>query len=218
MRYILATPILAGGQAYAADAPASRPNIVYIMADELGYFEPGFMGGETIQTPNLDRMAAEGIRFNNFFAGSSVCAPTRCCLMTGKHSGHASVRANGGGTPLRADEVTIASLLKQRGYATGGFGKWGCGGRSSTGVPERHGFDVFFGYYDQVHAHTYFPPYLIRNSKEVPLPGNSGGTAGKTYSQYVIHKAAMDFIREHHQRPFFAYLPYTPPHGLFNIR
>ena len=217
MRYILATLILTGGQAYAGEAPASPPNIVYIMADELGYFEPGFMGGETIQTPNLNRMAAEGIRFSNFFAGSSVCAPTRCCLMTGKHSGHASVRANGGGTPLRADEVTIASLLKQRGYATGGFGKWGCGGRSSTGVPERHGFDVFFGYYDQVHAHTYFPPYLIRNSQEVPLAGNHGGTSGQTYSQYVIHEAAMDFIREHHQRPFFAYVPYTPPHGSFNI-
>ena len=137
--------------------------------------------------------------------------------MTGKHSGHASVRANGGGTPLRADEVTIASLLKQRNYATGGFGKWGCGGRGSTGVPEKHGFDIFFGYYDQVHAHTYFPPYLIRNSEEVPLKGNNGGTAGQTYSQYVIHEAAMDFIREHHQQPFFAYLAYTPPHGNFNI-
>ncbi|MEO8496708.1 MAG: arylsulfatase, partial [Planctomycetota bacterium] len=201
--------------AFAADAP---PNIVYIMSDELGYYEPGFMGGKNIQTPNLDRMAAEGIIFRNLFAGSSVCAPTRCCLMTGKHSGHTSVRSNGGGTPLRADEITIASMLKPLGYATGGFGKWGCGGRDSTGVPEKHGFDVFFGYYDQVHAHTYYPPYLIRNSEEVPLAGNNGGSNGKTYSQYVIHDAAMNFICENAKaKPFFAYLPYTPPHGNFDI-
>ena len=200
-------------------AAADKPNIVYIMSDELGYYEPGFMGGKTIQTPNLDRMAAEGIRFNNLFAGSSVCAPTRCCFLTGKHSGHTSVRSNGGGTPLRAEEETIASILKPLGYATGGFGKWGCGGRDSTGVPEKHGFDVFLGYYDQVHAHTYYPPYLIRNSEEVPLEGNNGGSAGKTYSHYVIHDAAMKFIRENAaaKKPFFAYLPYTPPHGNFDI-
>ena len=187
------------------------------MADELGYFEPGFMGGRTIQTPHLDQLAAGGLVFRNLFAGSAVCAPTRCCLMTGKHAGHASIRANGGGTPLRADEETIASVLKNGGYATAGFGKWGCGGRGSTGVPEKLGFDVFLGYYDQVHAHTYYPPYLVRNSEEVPLPGNNGGSAGKTYSQFVIHEAALKFIREHAKRPFFAYLPYTPPHGNFDI-
>lgn len=199
-----------------AGAQEKRPNVVYIVDDELGYYEPGFMGGQNIQTPNLDRMAAEGMRFRNILAGSSVCAPTRCCLMTGKHSGHTSVRLNGGGTPLRAEEATIASLLKAQGYATGGFGKWGCGGRDSTGVPEKHGFDVFFGYYDQVHAHSYYPPYLLRNSEEVQLEGNSG-TAGKTYSQYVIHAEALKFIREHSKQPFFAYLPYTPPHGNFEI-
>lgn len=200
-----------------ASAADSSPNIVYIMADELGYYEPGFMGGENIQTPNLDIMAGEGMVFRNLFAGSSVCAPTRCCLMTGKHSGHTSVRANGGGTPLRIEEETIASMLKAEGYATGGFGKWGCGGRGSTGVPEKHGFDVFLGYYDQVHAHTYYPPYLVRNSEEVALEGNQGGSNGKTYSQYVIHDAAMNFIRENAKKPFFAYLPYTPPHGIFDI-
>ncbi|MEZ6137609.1 MAG: arylsulfatase [Pirellulaceae bacterium] len=203
----------------AAAEPASKPNIVYIMADELGYFEPGFMGGTNIKTPNLDQMAAGGMRFTNMLAGSSVCAPTRCCLMTGKHSGHTSVRVNGGGTPLRADETTIASMLKPLGYATGGFGKWGVGGRDSTGVPEKHGFDLFFGYYDQVHAHSYYPPYLIRNSEEVPLAGNKGGSRGETYSHYQIHDAAMKFIREYGQQqsPFFAYLPYTPPHGIFDI-
>ncbi len=199
------------------EVSSDRPNVVYIMADELGYFEPGFMGNPNILTPNIDRMAAEGMRFDNLFAGSSVCAPTRCTFLTGKHSGHTSVRSNGGGTPMRADEETIASMLKPLGYATGGYGKWGCGGRDSTGVPEKHGFDEFLGYYDQVHAHTYFPPYLIRNSEEVPLDGNNGGSAGKTYSQYVIHEAAVKFIREHSAQPFFAYLPYTPPHGLFDI-
>jgi len=198
----------------AADA---RPNVIYIMADELGYFEPAFMGNPNIQTPHLDKLAAEGVVFRNMLAGSSVCAPTRCCLLTGKHSGHTSVRSNGGGTPLRAEEETIASVLKTRGYATGGFGKWGCGGRDSTGVPEKHGFDVFLGYYDQVHAHTYYPRYLIKNSEEVPLAGNRGGSDGQTYSHYVIHEAAMNFIREHRQGPLFAYLPYTPPHGNFNI-
>lgn len=196
---------------------AELPNVIYIMADELGYYEPGFMGGNTIKTPSLDRMAAEGIRFNNLFAGSSVCAPTRCTFLTGNHSGHTSVRSNGGGTPLRAEEITIASMLKPLGYATGGFGKWGCGGRDSTGVPEKHGFDVFLGYYDQVHAHSYYPPYLVRNSEEVPLPGNHGLSDGETYSHYVIHAAAMKFIRDNANRPFFAYLPYTPPHGLFDI-
>ncbi|MGN6547408.1 MAG: arylsulfatase [Aureliella sp.] len=205
---------LTGLVAGAADRP---PNIVYVMADELGYYEPAFMGNPNIKTPNLDKLAAEGIVFRNMFAGSCVCAPTRCCFLTGKHSGHTSVRSNGGGTPLRAEEPTIASILKARGYATGGFGKWGCGGRDSTGVPEKHGFDVFFGYYDQVHAHTYYPPYLIRNSEEVPLEGNSGGTEGKTYSQYVIYDAAMQFVREHSQQPFFCYMPFTPPHGNFNI-
>lgn len=210
-------PLIAPLLATSTLAAESPPNVIYIMADELGYYEPGFNGGGTIATPNLDRMAAEGIRFTNLLAGSSVCAPTRCCFLTGKHSGHTSVRVNGGGTPLREGETTIASMLKPLGYATGGFGKWGNGGRDSTGVPERQGFDVFFGYYDQVHAHTYYPPYLIRNSEEVPLAGNNGGSAGQTYSQYEIHRAAMDFIRSNAKGPFFAYLPYTPPHGNFDI-
>ena len=206
---------IVAGPVFAA-AP-SRPNIVYIVADELGYFEPGYAGNPHLVTPHLDRLAAEGVRFTQGLAGSAVCAPTRCCLLTGKHSGHTSVRLNGGGTPLRAGEATIASMLKPLGYATGGFGKWGVGGRGSTGVPEQHGFDVFFGYYDQVHAHTYYPPYLIRNSAEVPLPGNRGNSEGTTYAQYVIFDEAVRFIRESRDRPFLAYLPFTPPHGNFDI-
>ncbi|HEY3322866.1 MAG TPA: sulfatase-like hydrolase/transferase [Planctomycetota bacterium] len=214
---LLLVPLLLALPFALRAAETQKPNIIYFMIDELGYFEPSYMGNPNIQTPNVDKMAMAGIRFKNLFAGSAVCAPTRCCFLTGKHSGHTSVRSNGGGTPMRANDVTIAQILKPLGYATGGYGKWGCGGRDSTGVPEKHGFDEFLGYYDQVHAHTYYPPYLVRNSEEVQLDGNKGGDNGKTYSQYVIHNAAMKFIRENSNRPFFAYLPYTPPHGDFSI-
>ncbi len=194
-----------------------KPNIIHIMSDELGYYELSCMGHPHFKTPNIDKLAAQGVRFTQGLAGAPLCAPTRCTLMTGKHNGHTSVRTNGGGTPMRAGEVTVATVLKRAGYATGGFGKWGCGGRGSTGVPEKHGFDVFFGYYDQVHAHTYYPPYLIRNSEEVPLPGNQGGMEGKTYSHYVIMEEAKKFIRANKDRPFYCYLPITPPHGMFTI-
>jgi arylsulfatase A-like enzyme len=217
MRHALLACLALLPLASTADAQSRPPNIVYLMVDELGYYEPSFMGNPNIQTPNVDRMAAAGIRFNNLYAGAPVCAPTRCCFLTGKHSGHTSVRANGGGTPMRAEEETIASVLKRKGYATGGFGKWGCGGRDSTGVPEKHGFDVFVGYYDQVHAHSYYTPYILRNSEEVPLAGNHGMSDGQTYSHYVIFQAAVDFIRQNKDKPFFCYLPVTPPHGIFDI-
>ncbi len=200
-----------------AKVAARLPNIVYIMCDELAYYELSHMGNPYIKTPHIDQLAEQGIRFTNALAAAPVCAPLRCALMTGKHMGHASVRANGGGTPLRSDEITIASLLKQKGYATGGFGKWGAGGRDSTGVPEKHGFDVFYGYYDQVHAHSFYPPYLIRNSEEVVLDGNIGGRKGKTYSHYSIMNEAFNFIRENKSQPFFCYLPITPPHGMYDI-
>jgi arylsulfatase A-like enzyme len=212
----LCLPLLAAATFTVA---AAKPNIVYIISDELCYFDTGYMGNADIQTPHLDSLAAEGLVFRNVLAGGPSCAPTRCTLITGKHTGHATVRSNGGELPLRADEDTIASVLKKQGYATGGFGKWGLGARGSSGVPEKHGFDVFFGYYDQVHAHTYYPPYLIRNSEEVPLPGNFGlgKKSGQTHAQYVIHDAAKKWIREHASGPFFAYLPYTPPHGIFAV-
>jgi len=198
-------------------AQSQKPNIIYLMSDELAYYELTHMGNTKIKTPQIDRFAREGIRFTNALAGSPVCGPLRCNLMTGKHAGNASIRVNDGGTPLRAEEETIASLLKERGYATGGFGKWGCGGRDSTGVPEKHGFDIFFGYYDQVHAHSFYPPYLIRNSEEVPLPGNHGGRSGQTYAQYEIVKEALAFIENNKKKPFFCYLPFTPPHGMFDV-
>ncbi len=196
---------------------ARQPNVIYMMSDELGYYELSLMGHPNLLTPNVDQLAREGIRFTQALAGSSVCAPTRCCLMTGKHAGHTSVRTNGGSAPLRAGEPTVASVLKDAGYATGGFGKWGCGGRGSTGVPEKHGFDLFVGYYDQVHAHSYFPAYIVRNSEELKLKGNQGGRSGETYSHYVIMDEAKKFIRDNKDRPFFCYLPITPPHGMFDI-
>jgi arylsulfatase A-like enzyme len=201
-----------------ATASAERPpNIVYIMSDELAYYELSHMGNPYIKTPRIDKFAAEGIRFTQALAGAPVCAPLRCNLMTGKHAGHASVRANDGGTPLREGEPTIASILKAKGYATGGFGKWGCGGRDSTGVPEKHGFDLFYGYYDQVHAHSFYPPYLVRNSEEDVLEGNVGGRSGKTYSHYRIMEEGLKFIRENKEQPFFCYFPITPPHGMYDI-
>ena len=209
---------MAGPARFAAGAEKKRkPNVVYIMSDELGYYEVGYMGNPHIKTPNIDRLAAGGVRFTQALAGAPVCAPTRCVLMTGKHMGHTSVRKNDGGTPMRAGEETVASVLKAVGYATGGFGKWGCGGRGSTGVPEKHGFDVFVGYYDQVHAHSYYPKYIVRNSEELPLADNEGGSVGKTYSHYTIVAEAMKFIRANKEKPFFCYLPVTPPHGIFDI-
>ena len=201
----------------AKDSNKKLPNIVFMISDELAYYELSHMGNKKLHTPNIDQMAREGIRFTQALAAAPVCGPLRCCLMTGKHMGHASMRTNGGGTPIRAEEPTIATMLKSQGYATGGFGKWGIGGRGSEGVPETHGFDQFFGYYDQVHAHSFFTPHLVRNSEEVQLPGNNGGRTGQTYSHYEIMKEGLKFIRENKDRPFFCYLPITPPHGMYDI-
>jgi arylsulfatase A-like enzyme len=210
--------LLAATAPSLAAAPRRPPNIVYIVLDEWGYYESSDMGHPLLKTPNIDRVAAEGMRFTRMHAGGNVCAPTRCTLMTGKHTGHASVRTNPGGVPIRADDVTIAEVLKRADYATGGFGKWGLGDRGTTGVPEKHGFDVFFGYYHQVHAHSFFPNYLLRNSEKVPLEGNTGDfEKGQTFSQDLIFAESMKFIREHKDGPFFAYLPWTPPHGRWGM-
>ena len=222
----LTLPRLAGSAAAgspaanAAGAAGSQrpPNIVYFIIDELAPGDLSCTGNKYINTPNVDRLAAEGTRFTQALAGGPVCAPTRSTLMTGQHTGHTTVRANGGGLPLRADDVTIAEVLERAGYATGGFGKWGLGDRGSTGVPERHGFDVFFGYYHQVHAQCYYPTYLIRNGEKAALEGNTGDMRkGKQYSQYLIFNEAVKFIRENKDRPFFCYCPFTPPHGVCAI-
>ena len=206
---LVPVPVLAG----------DRPNIIYLMLDEWGYFESGHMGHTELLTPNIDQFAGEGMRFTNAYAGAPVCGPTRCVLMTGLHSGHTSMRINNGYSPIRAGERTLADMLLEQGYATGGFGKWGIGGRGTSGVPEKHGFQEFFGYYDQVHAHTYYPEYLVRNSVEVPLKGNSGDSfyKGETHAQTAIFNESLRFIRENRDHPFFCYLPWTPPHGLWGI-
>ena len=197
-----------------------RPSIVYIMLDEWGYYEWSAMGHPILDTPNIDQFSSEGMRFTQFLAGANVCGPTRSTLMTGQHLGHTPVRDNKGWTPLPAGEPTVASMLKDAGYATGGFGKWGLGAAGTTGVPEEHGFDVFFGYYDQRHAHTYFPSYLLRNSKRIALKGNTDHYhEGETFSHTLIFEESMKFIRDNGAagKPFFAYLPWTPPHGQWGI-
>jgi arylsulfatase A-like enzyme len=196
------------------DTSVASPNIIYIMLDEWGYYEWSGMRHPVLETPNIDTMAAGGVRFTQMLAGSNVCAPTRSVLMTGQHSGHTTVRANGGGLALTSEDITVADMLKKAGYATGGFGKWGLGDAGTTGVPEKHGFDTFFGYYHQVHAHSYYPRYLLRNSTRVPLEGNTGDFyEGELFAHELIYQEGLNFIRDNKDRPFFAYFPWTPPHG-----
>ena len=211
---IVATAICLHSCQTSVSLTVEKPNIIYIMMDEWGYFEWSGMGHPILQTPNIDRLAAEGIRFTQFLAGGNVCAPTRSALMTGQHTGHTTIRSNGGGQALCAEDITIATILKDAGYATGGFGKWGLGDVGTTGIPENHGFETFFGYYHQVHAHTYYPRYLIRNSEKVPLEGNTGDyLTGENFSHNLIFGETLEFIRNNKDHPFFAYLPWTPPHG-----
>jgi len=199
------------GASLAGAAPRRPPNIVFILADDLGWGDLGCYGQRWIRTPNLDRLAREGARFTDAYAGCTVCAPSRSVLMTGYHMGHTSVRANTGGIPLRAEDVTVAEVLRQAGYATGCFGKWGLGDIGTEGVPWNQGFEEFFGYLHQIHAHFYYPPYLWENDRRFPLKGNEGGRR-VTYSHDVIAGRALDFIRRRRDRPFFCYIPFTIPH------
>ena len=170
----LLSSLLALAAAAAAAPPAARPNIILIVADDLGYGELGSYGQTIIQTPHLDRLAAEGIRFTQFYAGSTVCAPSRSVLMTGQHTGHTRVRGNAGAEnyapqTLGAGDVTVARVLQQAGYATALVGKWGLGETGSEGEPNRHGFDYFFGFVNQTHAHNHYPDFLWRNTEKVAL-------------------------------------------------
>lgn len=199
---------------------AERPNVIFILADDLGYGDLGCYGQEIIQTPNLDRMATEGMIFTNHYAGSTVCAPSRCCLMTGLHTGHAFLRGNDR-IPLRPEDVTVAELMKQAGYTTGIIGKWGLGEPDTTGVPNRKGFDYWFGYLNQQHAHNYYPEYLWRNEEKVPLAnqvepvGAAGGVATKRvqYSHDLFASEALAFLDRNRKQPFFLYLAFTIPHA-----
>ena len=201
-----------------AVATAQRPpNVIYVLADDLGYGEVGCYGQEKIRTPHLDRMAAEGMRFTQHYAGAPVCAPSRCVVMTGMHSGHATVRDNmeykpEGQEPLFADDLTVAEVMKARGYATGCFGKWGLGYPGSVGDPLNQGFDRFYGYNCQRHAHNFYPRYLWSDDEKVELEGNDRGLTGAQYSHDLIEREALRFIRDHKDEPFFCYVPFTIPH------
>jgi arylsulfatase A-like enzyme len=193
-----------------------KPNIVFILADDLGYGDIGPYGQRQILTPNLDRLATQGVKFTNAYAGAAVCAPSRSVLMTGLHSGHTAVRANAGTIPIRDEDVTLAEVLRGAGYRTGGFGKWGLGDAESTGVPTKQGFDQFFGYLHQIHAHTYFPEFLWDNERKHLLPGNTNGGRAQ-YSADLIADRSLDFIKAHRNEPFFLYAAYTLPHGRFEV-
>ena len=201
--------LLAHGEA-AEPKPAQKPNIIFILADDLGYGEVGCYGQKLIQTPNVDRLAAEGMRFTQCYAGSQVCSPSRSTLLTGLHTGHTPIRHNGARW-LYAEDLTVAQVLKPAGYATGAFGKWDLGTENSPGVPWKHGFDEFFGYLHQIHAHFYYTYYLWKNDTKFFLPENEGYRRAR-YSHDEIHKQALEFIRRNKDTNFFCYLPYTLPH------
>ena len=227
------------GNCETAPANNSTPNIVFILADDLGYGELGCQGQKKIRTPEIDRMAREGSGSRNSMPGAPVCAPSRCVLMTGLHAGHAYIRTNlparwremkanpklrrklkridQGQEPIPAEEVTVAELLKTRGYATAAIGKWGLGHSGNTGDPNRQGFDLFFGYLCQGHAHNHYPRYLWRNNQKVPLEGNTRGTTGRRHSHDEMTREALGFIRRNADRPFFLYLPYAIPHVAIQV-
>jgi arylsulfatase A-like enzyme len=220
-----------------------KPNVVFLLSDDMSWADMGCYGQDKIQTPNFDALCAEGMRFGAAYAGAPVCAPSRSCLMQGKHLGHATVRENmvwdGEHVyrhSLRADDVTVAQLFKQAGYATGMFGKWGLALPDQSGLPNDMGFDEFFGYLNQRRAHNYYPPYLWHNKTKVELPENgehdhqaekqfdqqgnhvvngAPDPAKASYSFDLCHDHAMRFVREHADEPFFLYLPVTIPHGAF---
>jgi arylsulfatase A-like enzyme len=197
--------------AVASGAENVKPNIVYILADDLGYGDLGSYGQKLIRTPRLDRMAAEGLRFTQHYAGAPSCAPSRCAFMTGLHTGHARIRANSK-LPLLPEDTTVAEVLKQAGYATGAVGKWGLGDHDTTGAPWKQGFDLFVGYLDQTHAHTYYPDYLWRNDQKVEIPENRSGVR-RVYSHDLMVDAALDFVRQHKDQPFYLHAAFTIPHA-----
>jgi arylsulfatase A-like enzyme len=194
----------------------NRPNIIFILADDLGYGDLGCYGQKRIRTPNIDRIASQGMRFTQCYAGSTVCAPSRCCLMTGLHTGHAHVRGNAL-VPLPPEDVTVAEVLKGAGYTTGIIGKWGLGEPDTMGVPNRQGFDYWFGYLNQRRAHNYWPDYLWKNEEKYPLPNvlvrDNVASKKEVYSHDLFTVEALDFIRRHQSGPFFLYLAYTIPHA-----
>ena len=203
--------IIVGTFAHGA-GPGMRPNIIFIMADDLGYADVGCYGQTEIQTPHIDSLAAEGTRFTQVYAGSSVCAPSRSSLMTGMHNGHNRLRDNvPHGVFLRPDDVTVAEHLKKAGYATAAIGKWSLGNPGTWGVARYQGFDRFFGHLDQDQAHFYYPDYIWDNDHIKLLPKNRAGKTN-TYTHDLFTEEALNFIEAQKNGPFFLYLPYTIPH------
>jgi arylsulfatase A len=194
---------------------ARKPNVIYILSDDLGYGDVGCYGQTRIKTPSIDRIAAEGMRFTQSYAGCTVCAPSRCALLTGLHTGHCYIRGNKevkpeGQEPLPAGTFTVARLFQQNGYYTGIIGKWGLGYPGSSGTPDKMGFDYFFGYNCQRLAHNYYPDHLWRNNDRVELDG-------KTYSHDLLAEDSLKFIKDHHEKPFFLYLAFTIPHAELQV-
>lgn len=204
--------------AHAAGPRQARPNVVLILADDLGYGELGCYGQRRIATPHLDRLATQGTRFTQVYAGATVCAPSRCALMTGKHTGHARIRGNAL-VPLQPEDVTVAEILKRAGYATALIGKWGLGEPGTPGLPNRQGFDRFFGYLNQHHAHNYFPDYLWSDETKLPLEGNVIGpvdnvsTTRAQYAPDLLVREALHFLDEHKDVPFFLQFTTILPHA-----
>ena len=193
----------------------SLPNVIYIMADDLGIGDLGCYGQKFIKTPSIDRLAREGVRFAQHYAGAPVCGPSRCSLLTGKHTGHANVRGNAltpksdgeeFDKPLANDEITIAEIMKQKGYATGCVGKWGMGGPKSEGSPNQQGFDYFFGFLNQASAHKHYPEFMFENRQKIAFDK-------QFYSHQLFEEKALDFIDKNAEKPFFLYFVPTLPHA-----
>ena len=216
---------------FEASSSQAKPNLIFIMADDLGYGDLGCYGQKLIKTPRLDQMAKEGMKFTRFYSGSTVCAPSRSVLMTGQHMGHTHVRGNAGGDmsrqSLRDIDLTVAEKLKETGYKTALIGKWGLGEVGQEGHPLKQGFDYFYGYLNQVHAHNFYPEFLWRNQKkhvlknvvkpvsDKPRAGFMGGAATKRveYSHDLFTAEALTWIKANKENPFFLYLPLTIPHA-----
>ncbi|MDG1510393.1 MAG: arylsulfatase [Mariniblastus sp.] len=205
----------------AAEATEKQPNIIYILADDLGYGDLGCYGQELIKTPNIDSLAKTGMRFTDHYSGAPVCAPARCVLLTGLHTGHCPIRGNRalefeGNVPIPKSYVTLGEVMQKAGYATGAFGKWGQGYPGSVGDPVLRGFDQFYGYNCQREAHNYYPGHLWKNDKKVVLTGNKKGKK-EQYSHDLITEQALSFIATPRDKPFFVYVPYTIPHTSFQV-
>lgn len=213
MRVLLAASLVtAVGLPAPGSAESSQerpPNIIFIHADDLGYGDLSCYGQKKFQTPHIDRLAAEGIRFTQYYAGSTVCAPSRYSLMCGIHMGHAWIRGNGD-VPLRDEDVTVGEVLKAAGYATGVIGKWGLGREGTPGLPSRQGFDEHFGFLDHGHPHRQYTDHLFRDAERVPVDP-------KAWANDLLADAALDFVRKHRARPFFLYWALSVPHAEIQV-